>query len=321
MTLTAKNTAPTVEKKIIVGNDRVDKTTASIGDELSFRVNITAYKGAESYILHDQMDTGLTFNKDSVTVMDTGSQPINSENYKVATTELGDDCTFHVVFNQAYLNTINATTTIRVHYKATLNSDAKVVSAATDSNDNKAHLTYGSKPYATTDSVVQVQTFQVQLVKSDDDYKVLTGATFRLYDQETEGNEIQVVKDEDGVYRVAATDAEKESAVAIEAGTPVIQGLGNGTYYLEEVTAPDGYNKVESRVLFTVKDTNNLAVFTDATNTVYDNSKGGGVLVKNSKGILLPNTGGTGILFLYVGGVLLVAAGCLLALRRRKKNS
>jgi LPXTG-motif cell wall-anchored protein len=78
---------------------------------------------------------------------------------------------------------------------------------------------------------------------------------------------------------------------------------------------------VESRVLFTVKDTNNLAVFTDATNTVYDNSKGGGVLVKNSKGILLPNTGGTGILLLYVGGVLLVAAGCLLALRRRKKNS
>lgn len=321
MTLTAKNTAPTVEKKIIVGNDRSDYTTASIGDEISFRVNITAYKGAENYILHDQMDEGLTFNSQSITIMDTDSKAIASENYTVVTEDIDDGCTFHVVFTEDYLNSIDATTTIRVHYKATLNSKAKVVSTATDTNDNKAHLTYGEYNYATTDSVVKVRTYQVQLVKSDEEWKVLTGATFRLYDQETEGNEIQVVKVSDGVYRVAATDAEKESAVAIEAGTPVIQGLGNGNYYLEEVTAPAGYNKVESRVLFTVNNTSNMAVFTDATNTVYDNSKGGGVLVKNSKGILLPNTGGTGILFLYVGGVLLVAAGCLLALRRRKKNS
>lgn len=58
----------------------------------------------------------------------------------------------------------------------------------------------------------------------------LTGATFKLYDAETGGNEIKVVKVEDSVYRVAE---DGEDGVEIEAGSVTVKGLAaDATYYL-----------------------------------------------------------------------------------------
>jgi LPXTG-motif cell wall-anchored protein len=63
-----------------------------------------------------------------------------------------------------------------------------------------------------------------------------------------------------------------------------------------------------------------MGTFTTDAKTVYDAGLGGGVAVVNKKGTLLPVTGGSGTIFIYIGGVLLVAVGCLLLLKWRKRE-
>jgi LPXTG-motif cell wall-anchored protein len=110
------------------------------------------------------------------------------------------------------------------------------------------------------------------------------------------------------------------SVTEIEAGTPVIYGLSNGTYYLKEIKAPDGYNLVTESTAITVNNSSSMGTFTTADKSVYDITTGGGVVVVNNKGTLLPVTGGSGTVFIYIGGALLVAVGCLLLLRWRKRE-
>ncbi|MFX3841409.1 SpaA isopeptide-forming pilin-related protein, partial [Streptococcus suis] len=70
--------------------------------------------------------------------------------------------------------------------------------------------------------------------------ETLTGAEFKLYDAANNVTEIKVVKESDGVFRVAQAD---EQGVVIVAGEVVIKGLNHSTtYYLEEMKAPYGYN-------------------------------------------------------------------------------
>lgn len=131
----------------------------------------------------------------------------------------------------------------------------------------------------------------------------LTGATFKLYDAETGGNEIKVVKVEDGVYRVAE---DGEEGVEIEAGSVTVKGLAaDATYYLEETKAPEGYNILTKRQAVTIK---------------VDNSAEAKVV--NNAGTELPSTGSYGTTIFYVLGTVLVAGVLIyvVASRRVKKG-
>jgi LPXTG-motif cell wall-anchored protein len=251
--------------------------------------------------------------------MDEGSNELSASDYALITTGLTDGCTFHIVFQKSYLDTIKAATTIRVHYAAVLNENAKVVNTGTEVNQNATYLSYGNAPSVTTTSTVTVKTFQFQLVKTDSNYNVLQGATFRLYTSETgEDSRIYVSKKEDGVYLVDTSAEAAENDVLISAGTPTIQGVGNGVYYLEEVAAPAGYNKLDGRIEITINGSGSMASFNEDGTYI---PNGGGFQVENKKGDLLPSTGGTGVILLYIGGILLLAGGCLLLIRCRKKKT
>jgi fimbrial isopeptide formation D2 family protein/LPXTG-motif cell wall-anchored protein len=326
VTITDKNEVPTVEKMIVLGDARDSVTTATIGDTISFRTKITAQKGAESYVLHDMMDKGLTFHEDTLSVVEDNNTVLTSgKEYNVlpgGTKCNSDKCTFEIEFTEAF-NALMATESkvFRVFYSATLNTDAQVVvtAAATRVNTNSTYLSYG-KGYATAVSKVTVKTFRYQIIKVDSDYNVLSGAEFQLY-RDAEAKEpikFTVMTDEDGntEYRV---DPNGEVS-AIEAGKPVIYGLGNGTYYLEETKAPAGYNRVTELKTITVSDSSHMGAFTDDAKTIYDSGTGGGIAVVNKAGTLLPTTGGSGTIFIYIGGTLLVAVGCLLLLKWRKRE-
>jgi fimbrial isopeptide formation D2 family protein/LPXTG-motif cell wall-anchored protein len=315
MTITEKNDLPTVEKKIILGTGRSDTTTASIGDVISFRTNISAKKGAENYVLHDNMDTGLTLDQGSLKVMDEDSNELASTSYNVFTEGLLDGCTFELRFTKAYLDTITQNTTIRVHYSAKLNGDANVVKTGNEVNQNSAWLTYGDQS-ETEVSTVEVKTFRIQVVKIDEKDNVLSGAEFKLYKDADGTEQVYVKKLTNGDYQVT----DEKTDVLIEAGSPTIEGLGDGTYYLEETKAPAGYNRVTERKAFTINDSSSMGTFTDDTNKVYNAGVGGGISVVNKKGPLLPDTGGSGTIFIYIGGALLVVVGCLLLLKWRKRE-
>lgn len=64
-----KNPAPTVDKKVKVStdDDYTDNNTAKVGDTVNFEITITAQKGAQDYVLHDVLSSGLTLNPNSIT--------------------------------------------------------------------------------------------------------------------------------------------------------------------------------------------------------------------------------------------------------------
>ena len=316
VTMNEKNEVPSQIKEVQEDSDGSwgDENTAEIGDTVNYRTTIKAKPGAQGYVLHDVMSTGLTLNENSVTVAGlTKGQDANSGDYHVVTTGLSDRCTFEVVFHQSYLDTITTDTDIVVTYSAVVNEKAQVSPSA---NPNKTTLKYGEgSKFETVPSETETYTFKVDVVKTDEDNKVLDGAQFKLYDAKTGGNEIALVKVSDGVYRLAKDGETGVEYITTVNGQLEIKGFdANTNYYLEETKAPDGYNKLAERVEIAVKQANLEA---SVSNGTWQN---GGVHIVNKAGDLLPTTGGMGTTILYIiGGVLVVAAGSMLVIRRKRR--
>lgn len=311
-----KNVEPPVEKEVkedSTGNWG-EENTAEIGDTVEFKTTITAKKGARSYELHDVMSKGLTLNANSIKVQ-VNDTDLPAQNYTVKTTGLTDGCAFEIEFAQSYLDTITADTDIVVTYTAVVDEDVEVFDVP---NTNKTKLKFGDEHRdETTWDETKTYTFKVDVVKTDSNKKVLDGAQFKLYDAKTDGNEIALIKESEGVYRLA-----KDSETGVEYITTVngeleIKGFdANTNYYLEETKAPDGYNKLAERVEIAVKEANLEA---SVSNGVYQS---GGVHVENKAGSLLPTTGGMGTTIFYVaGGAIVVAAAATLVYRKRMENN
>ena len=306
-----KNAEPTVDKQVQENSNGIwgESNDANIGDTVNFKTVISAKKGAQGYVLHDKMSAGLTINRGTVSVVG-----VDADNYEV-TYNCDDGCAFEIAFKQAYLDTITEDTSIVVTYSATLNEKAVIYP---DPNTNETKLVYGEGSETTWDKT-ETFTYQFDLVKTKTDKTVLDGAEFKLYDAKTDGNEIALIDEGNGVYRVA-TAAEKAAdgfvSATIKAGKVTIKGLDSGTYYLEETKAPAGYNVLAERVEVKI-DHANLTATVEG-----DTYVSGGVQVINQTGAELPSTGGIGTTIFYVvGGLLVVAAGVLLVTRKRMSKS
>ena len=320
-TINEKNEVPDIDKKVADSEGNwVTENTAKIGDTVNYKVTITVQTANNRYVLHDTMSEGLTFNKDSVKVT-VGTEEVATTNYDVVTTGIGTE-TFNVKFKDEYIATLAAGTKIEVTYSAVVNAKAKVDS---DKNTNEAHLVYGNK-HETEKHETKTYLYEFDLIKfSGSTKKLLGGAQFKLYDAETGGNEIKLVKNEDDTYRVATATETPVAYIETVAGKTVkISGLDKKVYYLEETVPPAGYNGLTQRVkvdLSTGSKKVTAGYFNDGT---YDESLAssiGGVAVVNNAGTTLPGTGGIGTTIFYVvGGGLMVAAIVLLVTKKRMEN-
>ena len=320
VTIQEKNEVPDVKKEVKEDStgDFGSENTAQIGDTVEFKTTIHAKPGAQSYVLHDEMSTGLTLNVQSIKVQ-VNNQDLAEANYNVFTTGLTDNCDFEITFDQSYLDTITANTDIVVIYSAVLNENAETYTVP---NTNKTKLNYGDdSDYDTTWKETETYSFSFDIVKTDSDNKLLDGAEFELYDAQTGGNKIPLVKESVATYRVA-TKAEAETSGFVSAviqaanGQATVKGFDDNTsYWLEETKAPDGYNKLADRV--EVKFEEKVNISTSMTGGTWENGDGG-VHIVNNTGSLIPSTGGMGTTVLYMaGGILVIAAGALLIFRRR----
>lgn len=202
---------PTIEKTVKDSNDNwVDSNTAKIGDTVEYKAVITVKTANTNYVMHDTMTDGLTFNKDSVKVTVSGADVPTTKYTLSAPGTKGE--TFSIAFDNNYIASLPADTKIEVTYNAVVNEKAKIDPGA---NENEAYLTFGNSQETAHDKTY-TYLYQFDLIKySGTSGKLLGGAQFILYDAETGGNEIKLVKDNTtGIYRVAtATEIANHNTV------------------------------------------------------------------------------------------------------------
>ncbi len=330
--INAKNGTPTIDKQVLEDstNQYGDTNTADIGQTVYFRVTINVHAGAQNYTLHDAMSAGLTFKGiekiEHIVPSENKTTEVPADYYSVLTapgiTETTEDditncdctvedwdCTIEVHFSKEFCDHLETNDKIIVTYKAMLNRNAIV---ANDGNPNTATLEYGEEHFTTTDST-KTYTFGIDIVKTDSANNLIKGAEFKIYDAATGGNEVKVVLMDDGVTYRRAREDEQGVTIVVKDGQVRVQGFDNGTYYLEETKAPDGYNKLTARQKFIISDANLDSTF---NGDIY--STGSGVHVVNKTGSMLPETGGLGTtLFIVSGGFVVLGAGVLLFAKKR----
>lgn len=274
------------------------------------------------------MEEGLTLKQDSITVKVGETELIKDEDYTVAFGVRCEDkngavavCDFEITFYNDYLDTITGDTDIIVTYKAVLNEKAKIADAT---NDNDTKLDYGDNSHSNWDTTT-TKTFKFDIIKTDSSLKVLDGAEFELYDQETNGSKINLVEIKKGLYRVATPEEVEESGFSSAViktvnGKATVKGLDSDSktsYWLAETKAPAGYNKLSERVEVKIENSNLTTTMTGDTWQKDD----GGVHITNKTGAELPSTGGMGTAIFYIiGSVLVLAAVVLLIVRKRMSD-
>lgn len=305
--LTTTNPTATVNEKNTL-NPNVDKTVLEnstgeygkenddiIGSTINYKSTITTGAGYGSYVLYDKMDTGLTFNSNSV-IVKIGDGVVDANNYTVKIDVTG--YTFVIEFKDEFILKQPKNTNIDVYYTATLNKDATIEG---DGNKNETFLKYGDNITDTKETITYTYAFDI--IKTNKEGVELTGAEFILLDKSD--NEIKVIKDEETkTYRIATGN---EIGVNIKAGKATIEGLDKDSYKLKEVVIPEGYNKLTSPVEFRVNGKTNVTIIERTL-----------VNVINYTGSELPETGGIGTkLFITSGLSLVLICGLVLVTKLR----
>lgn len=315
--------ATIVDKNGTVPSDlskTVSPSTVSLGDTVTYTVkfktanfdgNGTAAKRITSYTITDTLPEFLSnVNVTKIVVDEDGNSDTSNDQTDVTAqfNETNKNITISWVNNDASLYKNGAT--VILTYTATVNEKATI-----GENKNDVTVTWSDSngPISGKNLTASAtfKTFYFDLVKTDASKNIITGAKFELYDAQTNGTKINVVKVSDGIYRVALSN---ETGVEIEVGTAKIQGLGNGTYWLAETKAPEGYNPLTERKSLEIQDKDEPA-------TVNGNAyEKGGLQVINQSGTVLPSTGGVGTTIFYVlGSLMFVGALVLLVTNKRMK--
>lgn len=98
-----------------------------------------------------------------------------------------------------------------------------------------------------------------------------------------------------------------------------ITGLAEGTYYLEETKAPEGFAKLTSDVPFTVNNKSYTTGGEKAIDYVPSSNKNDAQQVEN-KNLTIPQTGGKGTIIFTIVGIGLMA-GAIVAMKKNKEEA
>ncbi len=362
-----------------------------------YQTTVPNMNGYQTYMLafQDVMDEALTFQPDTVKIEIEGKVDPNSDTSETKTYTLASDeyqiitgqeaeakgLTFEIkipdlraIVNREFPGGLDEKTKeniygqqITVYYDAVLN-DKAADATGRPGFENKVRLEFSNEPddsgqgndntgHTPWDTVVAF-TFQIDLLKTNQDDKTLQGAKFRLYSDEDCTNEVYVKEgtDREGnpAYIIMNSDtanpADAVEMVTNESGVINVIGFDQGTYWLKETEAPAGYRPILDPIKITIQPTftddrqnytegegatdkilesltatadittfNNGFSHTESENLTTDVSTGmSNMTIINQTGSKLPITGSGMMLILIGGGAL--AGGLSVGLSRRKKH-
>lgn len=373
---TIKSTFPTVEKKVDTDNtgpkEPAEDGSAQVGAIVTFTLisAVPDMSGYDSFYFafKDKLNYGLQVVDHSGKVVEHGTLTDQDLTVTIGGKPVTTGYTAKLEGNGMDLNVeftdlqsvpdIKVDDPIVVTYQAMITEEALEY----DNARNTVLVEYSNDPNAETHSVSlpdisSVYIFDVSVHKWADDMETYTlpGAEFVLStsnvaptaeqikeDYKDYTGLVKLVESEEG-YRVAKpndTDA-VNSFTTIEEDDILISGLGEGTYYLHEVKAPEGYNKLKNPIEITITVTDFWEGTADVTVTgngaeiatasvVVPLAIGGGgeseepeppvVNVENKKGVELPETGSIGTIGLTAAGTVIVLLG-VFAPRKKKQGS
>lgn len=196
---------------------------------------------------------------------------------------------------------------VTLTYSATVTAGAIATDSLKGDATNKAVIRYdyGSNHDQIETETVTVNTLGFGIRKTDSVAgTLLQGAEFKIYTSATGGTPVKFVKVGDSKYYRLATADDTNTVEVIPAGDPYLVGLNDGDeFYIEEVKAPAGYNKLTQREYVKI------------------NGEGTTAIIKNSKGTELPSTGSFGTRMIYVvGAAAILVASVYMVAKRRVKN-
>lgn len=330
-----------------------DDNVAGVGDILPFSINSSIPTYAENYknikySVTDNMSKGLTLDEttinitvDSIKVVENGvvlhkdylKNLLENDKLNIKKEEATGNTIMTFEFNYDKLkNSALAGKNVHIEYKAEINTDAVVF----DANTNTAQLDYTVNPNGKTDGIVDhtdTYTYGLQLLKIDGNAtendknatNPLAGATFKVTKVTENGDVITDVND------VENTDRENLGKITTgDDGILYLAGLGEGFYQIEEVTAPEGFVKLDGHITIHVtanSDKKTATIELKESNgdiaSIVEKADNGNIqlTVKNYKGINLPETGGMGTTIFMIGGAALIAlAGVMLVVYSKKSK-
>lgn len=334
-----KTEAPSIAKT-------ANKETVSIGQVVTYTVKgtIPDTTGYAEYVykIHDELSNGLDFVNDAtgtaleeaattvnVTVAFTdttltagGTAPTTASLDSSNKRKMSLDLSAWVRDNQT-----NKGKEFTVTYYAKVNVQAVVT------EKNNAQLEYGNKPdetTTTTPSEAKTPTYPLDILKKKKDAdEKLAGAKFSLYTNEsdaTNGTNAIKVSGSNGNYVVnpGSSNIVFESVASIDGKNfnLHVNGLAAGVYYLKEIEAPAGYNKLTAPIKITIKksadaDETHWTLYEGDTETEVADKY---IKVENSTGSLLPSTGGRGTIAFAIVAVLLVFGVTVSYIRDKKRE-
>ena len=349
--ITLKDATVTLDKKVVSGETKSDEGTVAIGDTVNYEIDTnfptyeanaaTTFTGAKfelkdtfsaglDYVYTDNVTDGVTVKIDGATV--TGGYTVTYSN-RVLT----------ITFASATI-LANQGKSVAVTYNATVNGNAVV--NKTGGNNNKVELEYSNNPEKATDvkkleDNVPVYTFAFDLKKLDGaDDSQLGGAKFQMKN----GDDVLYFTVSGETYTLSDKNAEGATNVieTVSGEDITFKGLDAGTYTLTETDAPSGYAKLANVITVQVEavteegaltgaakvTVTNATAVTDTTGDTEGGDKTTGttgvsdvnVVVRNFKGISLPETGSVTSIIVMAAGALVVLVGVAYLLRGRKKD-
>lgn len=353
VTWSIKSEYPTVDKTVTGTNGgQANGVGAQVGDELTFTLTskVPDMSDYTQYVFKfvDTLSAGLTLQdgqgdvalpanplSSGITVQ-IGQATLQTQDFSAAAVEEGGSTKLTIDLSTYLTNNKNTLTpgdAITVTYKAKLN-DKAVVDDDT-ANTNEAKVEYSNDPKnpqdgtgTSTPDKTYTYTFKFGVDKQDDKQTALADAEFKIWKDGGDGafgNDDTALKFDDkqnGKYMLNANGT-VETIITTDTGKFSVEGLEEGTYWVEEVNPPAGYNKLAKPVKVVIDATYNQDG-TIASHTVKygdDQTEAGHgdhyVIIVNKAGTLLPETGGMGTIAFTVIGAAVVVGGVAWTVRRK----